>query len=207
MAPSAKGKARATSHDPSETHDSQPQGSSHCLTALEEDQEDLGEDTQLRHTIDDHEIQFEVQNEKIKEQENMIRALNQQVAELIRTNKQIMGHLAKKDHGESYMEGPQQLRREGSGPPPSASSFSTGNYKPRIKLPAAFSDNSGPITYPAWKNKMMDKFETDSLQFPTERDKMICLFNNTEGDANKHLFPRYSQDEDNTDPYQSLKEM
>lgn len=78
MAPPTKdkGKARATSRDPSETCDSRPQGSNHHLAALEEDLEDPGEDTQLRHTVDDHEIQFELQNEKIKEQENMVRALN-----------------------------------------------------------------------------------------------------------------------------------
>ena len=54
---------------------------------------------------------------------------------------------------------------------------------------------------------MIDKFKTDSLQFLIEYNKMISLFNNTEGDTNKYLFSRYSQDIDNTDLYQSLKEI
>ncbi|KIM99814.1 hypothetical protein OIDMADRAFT_55716 [Oidiodendron maius Zn] len=180
MAPSTRdtGKARATSRDRSETCEFHPLGTNQRAATTEEELEDPGEDTQLCHTIDDHEIQFELQNEKIKEQESMTRTLNRQVAELIRTNKQIIGLLAEKQYGESYMEEP-QLRREESGPPPSSSSLSSGNYKPRIKLPTAFSDNSGLITYPAWRNKMMDKFETDGLY----------------------------RDKDNTDPYQSLQEM
>jgi uncharacterized coiled-coil protein SlyX len=129
-----------------------------------EEELEVGDDTGLRHTVNDHEIQFELQNEKIKEQENLIKALSEQVTKLFRVNKQIMDHLAEKEHGDSHLDNTQQTRREESGPPPSASfPFSSGNYKPRIQLPAAFSDNSGPITYPAWKNKMMDKFETDGL--------------------------------------------
>jgi hypothetical protein len=81
------------------------------------------------------------------------------------------------------------------------------NYKPRMKTPPQFDNNKGDITYPAWKQEMLDKFEEDAPQFPTERSYMRFLFGCTKGDANKHLYPRYTSEESNLNPYTSRQEM
>jgi hypothetical protein len=90
---------------------------------------------------------------------------------------------------------------------PGLSFSSNSNYKPKAKDPARFENNQGTIKYTAWKEQILDKFEIDREQFPTERAFMSYIFNRTEGEANDHLFPRYTRDPDNTDPFTSYEEM
>ena len=52
-----------------------------------------------------------------------------------------------------------------------------------------------------------DKFIKDQCQFNTPRDYMSYIFGRTEGDAQEHLYPRYTEDEENEDPYTSYQEM
>jgi hypothetical protein len=93
-------------------------------------------------------------------------------------------------------------------PSPNPSSQSgVGNYRPKQKDPPRFGNNQGDIHYEAWKDEMLDKFEEDTEQFPTERSRMRYLFNRTEADAKNHLHPRYTREPENTDPYQSAEEM
>jgi hypothetical protein len=89
---------------------------------------------------------------------------------------------------------------EGS-PAPSSQSVSHSAYKPKQKDPPRFDNNQGTIKYTAWKEQILDKFEIDADQFPTARAFMSYVFNRTEGEANDHLFPRYTRDEENTDPF------
>jgi hypothetical protein len=86
---------------------------------------------------------------------------------------------------------------------PGLSFSSNGNYKPKAKDPARFENNQGTIKYTAWKEQILDKFEIDREQFPTERAFMSYIFNRTEGEANDHLFPRYTRDTDNADAFTS----
>jgi Zinc knuckle len=95
---------------------------------------------------------------------------------------------------------------EGS-PAPSSQSVSHSAYKPKQKDPPRFDNNQGTIKYTAWKEQILDKFEIDADQFPTARAFMSYVFNRTEGEANDHLFPRYTRDEENTDPFASYLQM
>lgn len=54
---------------------------------------------------------------------------------------------------------------------------------------------------------MIDKFEEDQPQFTTPRSYIRYLFNRTKGDANKHLYPRYTSEESNRNPYTDYREM
>jgi len=81
-----------------------------------------------------------------------------------------------------------------------------GNYYYGKKA-LRFADKNSPVSYEAWKEQILDKFETDGASFPTQRSRIIYVFGQTEGEAMEHLFPRYTRDPDNTDPYQSYEEM
>jgi Zinc knuckle len=81
------------------------------------------------------------------------------------------------------------------------------NYKPKVKDPLRFSNKDGPIQYHSWKQLIRDKFIKDQRQFNTPRDYMSYIFGRTEGDAQEHLYPRYTEDEENEDPYTSYQEM
>jgi hypothetical protein len=104
------------------------------------------------------------------------------------------------------------LERGSAGPErdslgPSVSSQGNSNYKPKTKDPARFENNQGTIKYTAWKEQILDKFEIDREQFLTERAFMSYIFNRTEGEANDHLFPRYTRDADNANPFTTYREM
>jgi hypothetical protein len=90
---------------------------------------------------------------------------------------------------------------------PSPSTQPNYGYKPKKKDPPEFDNNDGPIQYKAWKEQILDKFEEDEPQFSTPRSYMSYVFNRTTGDANKHLFPRYTRDKKNRNPYTSYQEM
>ena len=91
---------------------------------------------------------------------------------------------------------------------PSGSSQGNPNYRAKARDPLRFTDNeTGEIQYPAWKELVLDKFDTDHEQFPTVRSLMSYIFNHTGGDAQKHLYPRYNRNANNADPYTSYHEM
>lgn len=81
------------------------------------------------------------------------------------------------------------------------------NYKPTVKDPLRFSNRDGQIQYHSWKQLIRDKFARDRRQFNTPHDYMSYIFGRTEGDAQEHLYPRYTEDEENEDPYTSYQEM
>jgi hypothetical protein len=90
---------------------------------------------------------------------------------------------------------------------PSSSSQGNPNYKPKVKDPLRFSGHKGLIRYTAWKELILDKFETDHEQFPSIRSHMTYIFNCTKGEAQDHLYPRYTRNADNLDPYASYHDM
>jgi hypothetical protein len=92
--------------------------------------------------------------------------------------------------------------------PSSGSSLqSNHNYKPKKKDPPDFVNNDGEIQYKAWKEQILDKFEEDAPQFTSARSYMSYLFNCTKGDAQKHLYPRYTRDKRNQNPFTSYEDM
>jgi hypothetical protein len=107
------------------------------------------------------------------------------------------------------LDGPTSDARSDPAPrvSPAPSSQFNANYKPKAKDPAQFENNDGDIKYGAWKQQMLDKFEEDQEQFASERSYMRYLFNRTKGDANEHLYPRYTSEEENQNPYTSHQEM
>jgi hypothetical protein len=90
---------------------------------------------------------------------------------------------------------------------PSGLSQSNYNYKPRKKDPPNFDNNDGEIQYKPWKEQILDKFEEDAPQFTSARSYMSYLFNCTKGDAQKHLYPRYTRDKRNQNPFTSYEGM
>ena len=93
--------------------------------------------------------------------------------------------------------------------PPRRSSESpsfTGIAKRSAKVPdpPKLTDGVSP-TYDYWRVQVLGKFEVNSDHFETEKARMYYVFNCTDGDSQKHLFPRY--DPDSTDPFQTAKEM
>lgn len=55
-------------------------------------------------------------------------------------------------------------------------------------------DNKDP-TFENWKMLIEGKFQVNGRQFASERAKMIYLFGKTKGEAQKHLAPRYKQND------------
>jgi hypothetical protein len=90
---------------------------------------------------------------------------------------------------------------------PSSSSQGNPNYRAKARDPLRFTDNDGEIEYTAWKELVLDKFEIDQEQFLTARSLMSYVFNHTGSEAQKHLYPRYSRNANNADPYTSYHEM
>ena len=76
--------------------------------------------------------------------------------------------------------------------------FEDYNPKHRAKgtEPPEFADNKGVLQYPTWKLLLRDKLRIDRAQFSSEQDVMAYVFGHTKGDAQKHLFPRYSGETD-----------
>ena len=84
-------------------------------------------------------------------------------------------------------------------PTPSSSSFtpmSFEGYNPKYKAKGTeaplFESNQATLQYPTWKLLIRDKLRIDRAQFASEQDVMAYMFGHTRGDAQKHLFPRYS---------------
>jgi hypothetical protein len=94
-------------------------------------------------------------------------------------------------------------------PTPSRDSSSQPNYnyKPKKKDPLKFDNNDGEVQYKAWKEQILDKFEEDAPQFGSTRSYMSYIFNCTKGDAQKHLYPRYTRDKRNQNPFSSYEDM
>jgi hypothetical protein len=90
---------------------------------------------------------------------------------------------------------------------PSGFSHGNHNYKPKKKDPPHFDNNDGEIQYQAWKEQILDKFEEDAPQFSSARSYMSYLFNCTKGDAQKHLYQRYTRDKRNQNPFISYEDM
>jgi hypothetical protein len=97
--------------------------------------------------------------------------------------------------------------RASPAPSSGSSSQSNYNYKPKKKDPPDFANNDGEIQYKAWKEQILDKFEEDAPQFTSARSYMSYLFNCTKGDAQKHLYPRYTRDKRNQNPFTSYEDM
>ena len=97
--------------------------------------------------------------------------------------------------------------RASPAPSSGSSSQSNHNYKPKKKDPPDFVNNDGEIQYKAWKEQILDKFEEDAPQFTSARSYMSYLFNCTKGDAQKHLYPRYTRDKRNQNPFTSYEDM
>jgi hypothetical protein len=55
-------------------------------------------------------------------------------------------------------------------------------------------DNKDP-TFENWKMLIEGKFQVNARQFASKRAKMIYLFGKTKGEAQKHLAPRYKQND------------
>jgi hypothetical protein len=91
--------------------------------------------------------------------------------------------------------------------PSGGSSQSNDHYKRKFKDAPVFDNNEGDITYLAWKQQVIDIFEEYPEHFPTQRSHMRYLFNRTRGTANKHLYPRYTSEEDNQNPYTTYQEI
>jgi hypothetical protein len=80
-------------------------------------------------------------------------------------------------------------------------------YKPKIGDVVRYEGPDGIIEYQAWKELIFDKFEKDHLMFETPRDYMSYVFKSTQGDAQRHLLPRYTRKPTNLDPFRTYQEM
>jgi hypothetical protein len=149
--------------------------------------------------------QLEVQQQK-QQLSNMEKTLNGMMA-LLQTQTQ-----TQRGPAETVLptrETPYEVRPSVERPSvaPSSSSQGNPNYRAKARDPLRFTDNDGEIEYTAWKELVLDKFEIDQEQFLTARSLMSYVFNHTGSEAQKHLYPRYSRNANNADPYTSYHEM
>jgi hypothetical protein len=191
MAPLAKdkGKARDTSCGPSETRDSQPQGSTQHPAPVESEPLDQG----TLENLDQHANLLALQHAQVKSQieakaaQKQIDKLEAMVAQLLQN---------------------QATPRASLEPPVRSESQHTGQYKPKRKDPPRFSgQKDGPVEYRAWKEQVTDKIRIDSSQFASDWEIQSYIFGCTEGEAQQHLYPRYTSDEENDNPYLDYTEM
>lgn len=91
----------------------------------------------------------------------------------------------------------QRLTRED---PPNRSSKST-----KIPDPPLLTDGKGP-TFDSWRLQIRGKLRTNADHFLMEEDKMTYVFSRTGGDAQRHLQPRYD-DEESKDPFLTADDM
>jgi Zinc knuckle len=92
-------------------------------------------------------------------------------------------------------------------PTPASQPSEYHHYKPKKGDVVRFRDRDGDIEYRAWKELIYDKFEKDQPLFTTLRDHMSYVFERTEGEAQKHLYPRYTRGPNNLDPFKTYEEM
>jgi hypothetical protein len=191
MAPPAKdkGKARATSREPSETRDSQSQGSVQRRATVENEPSDQGTPEDL----DQQANLLALQRAQVKSQieakaaQKQIEKLEAMVAQLLQN---------------------QATPRASLEPPVGSDSQHTGQYKPKRKDPPRFSgQKDGSVEYRAWKEQVTDKIRIDSSQFASDWEIQSYIFGCTEGEAQQHLYPRYTSDEENDNPYLDYAEM
>jgi hypothetical protein len=64
------------------------------------------------------------------------------------------------------------------------------HLSPKHPDPTPLKDNTDP-KYEHWKLEMEGKFKRNADHFPTEDDKKIYVYGQTEGEAKEHLTPRY----------------
>jgi hypothetical protein len=91
--------------------------------------------------------------------------------------------------------------------PDPAYPLSQRRYKPKTGDVVRYEGPDGVIEYQAWKELIFDKFEKDHPMFETPRDYMSYVFKSTQGDAQRHLLPRYTRKPTNLDPFQTYSEM
>ena len=66
-------------------------------------------------------------------------------------------------------------------------------YSKKQPDPKPLSDGIDP-TFESWRLQIQGKFRVNADHYENEEAKMLYLFNRTEGDAQKHLHPRYKDD-------------
>jgi hypothetical protein len=81
------------------------------------------------------------------------------------------------------------------------------HYKPKTSDVVRYKGPDRIIEYQAWKELIFDKFEKDHLMFETPRDYMSYVFKSTQGDAQRHLLPRYTCKPTNLDSFRTYQEM
>jgi hypothetical protein len=92
-------------------------------------------------------------------------------------------------------------------PTPASQPSEYHHYKPRKGDVVRFHNRDSDIEYRAWKELIYDKFEKDQPLFTTLRDYMSYVFDRTGGEAQKHLYPRYTRGPSNLDPFRTYEEM
>jgi hypothetical protein len=70
--------------------------------------------------------------------------------------------------------------------------------------PPKLIDGVSPL-YNYWRVQVLGKFNVNGDHFNSEKARIYYVFNCTDGDSQKHLFPRYNPD--STDPFRTAKEM
>jgi zinc knuckle protein len=192
MAPPAKdkGKTRDPSCGPPEARDPQPQGSSQRPAPYESDPLDQG----TVESLDQHANLLALQRAQVKSQietkaaQKQIEKLEAVVAQLLQNNPAT----------------PRASQEPQAGP----GSQYTGRYKPKRKDPPRFSgQKDGTVEYRAWKEQVTDKIRIDSPQFDSDWEIQSFIFDCTEGEAQQHLYPRYTSDAENDNPYIDYTEM
>ena len=192
MAPPAKdrGKSRDTSCGPSETRDPQLQGSTQHPPPFESDPLDQG----TLESLDQHANLLALQRAQVKSQieakaaQKQIEKLEAMVAQLLQNNP--------------------ATPRASLEPPARPEPQHTGQYKPKRKDPPRFSgQKDGAVEYRAWKEQVTDKIRIDSSQFDSDWEIQSYIFGCTEGEAQQHLYPRYTSDAENDNPYLDYTEM
>ena len=73
------------------------------------------------------------------------------------------------------------------------SSGASHKYSKKIPDPRFLSDGVDP-TFKSWKIQIQGKLRVNSDHFSSEEDKMLYIFNCTQGDAQTHLLPRFQDD-------------
>jgi hypothetical protein len=73
------------------------------------------------------------------------------------------------------------------------SSSTSYKYSKKIPDPRFLSDGIDP-TFKSWKIQVQGKLRVNSDHFSSEEDKMLYIFNCTQGDAQVHLLPQFQDD-------------
>src|SRR5258706_6502070 len=84
------------------------------------------------------------------------------------------------------------------------SSSTSHKYSKKLPDPRPLSNGIDP-EFQSWKIQVQGKLRANADHFQTEEDKMLYIFNCTQGDAQKHLLSRFR--DDSTMRFESTKEM